>query len=79
MTSIDRIVKDTFLKWDFASVDTLCKSYVKKASTDVGSAAVGRKDKQVKKYSNLSENYYFVPIRIETYGAYGPKAIKIIK
>ena len=31
------------------------------------------------KYSNLSENYQFVPVRIETYCAYGPPAIKLIK
>ena len=29
--------------------------------------------------SNLSENYYFVPVGIETFGAYGPQAIKLIK
>ena len=29
--------------------DTLCKTYVKKASTEVGSAAAGREDKKVEK------------------------------
>jgi hypothetical protein len=67
------------LIWDFTCADTLCKSYVKKASTEVGSAAAGREDKKVDKYSNLSENYHFVPVGIETYGAYGPQAIKLIK
>ena len=67
------------LIWDFTCGDTLCKSYVRKASTEVGSAAAGREDNKVVKYSNLSENYHFVPIGIETYGAYGPQAIKLIK
>ena len=31
------------------------------------------------KYSNLSENYHFVPVGIQTYSAYGPQAIKLIK
>ena len=44
----------------------------------MGSAAAGREDKKVVKYSNLSENYHFVPVRIEIYDAYGPQAIKII-
>ena len=44
-----------------------------------GSAASGREDKKVEKYSNLSENYHFVPIGIETFGAYGPQAKKLIK
>ena len=46
--------------------DTLCKTYVKKASTEVGSAAAGREDKKVEKYSNLSDNYHFVPVGVET-------------
>ena len=49
----------------------------KKASTEVGSAAAGRKDKKVDKYSNLSDHYHFVPVGIETYGAYGPQGIKL--
>ena len=59
------------LIWDFTCADTLCKSYVKKASAEVGSTAARREDKKVEKYSNLSENYLFVPVGIETYGAYG--------
>jgi hypothetical protein len=67
------------LIWDFTCADTLCKSYVRKGSTEVGSAAAGGEDKKVENYSNLSENYHFVPVGIETYGAYGPQAIKLIK
>ena len=54
------------------------QSYVKKAFTEVGSAAVGREDKKVIEYSNLSENYHLVPVGIKTYGAYD-QAIKLIK
>ena len=39
----------------------------------------GREDKKGVKYSNLSENYHFVPVIIETYGAYVPQAIKLVK
>ena len=28
----------------------------------------------MEKYSNLSENYHFVPVGIETFGAYGSQA-----
>jgi hypothetical protein len=65
------------LIWDFTCADTLCKSYVKKASKEVGSAAATREDKKVIKYSNLSD-YHFVPVGIETYGTYGPQAMKLI-
>ena len=45
----------------------------------MGSAAAGREDKKVDKYSNLSGHYHFVPVGIETYGAYGPQGIKLVK
>ena len=31
------------------------------------------------KYSNLSDYYHFVPVGVETYGAYGPQGIKLVK
>ena len=67
------------LIWDFTCADTLCKLYVKKAVKEAGSAAAGREDKKVDKYSNLSHHYLFVPMGIETYGAYGPQGIKLFK
>ena len=36
------------LIWDFTCADTLCKTYVKKASPEVGSAAAKREDKKWK-------------------------------
>ena len=45
----------------------------------MGSAAAGREDKKVDKYSNLSDYYHFVPMGIETYSAYGPQGIKLVK
>ena len=44
----------------------------------MGSAAAGREAKKVEKYSNLSD-YHFVPVGIETYGAYGPQGFKLVK
>jgi hypothetical protein len=68
-----------YLIWDFTSADTLCKTYVKKASAEVGSAAAGREENKVEKYSNLSDNYHFVPVGVETYSIYGPQGIKLVK
>ena len=48
-------------------------------STKVGSAAAGRDDKKVEKYSNLSDNYHFVPVRVETFSAYDPQGNKLVK
>ena len=67
------------LIWDFTCADTLCESYVKKASKNACSAAAEREDKKVEKYVNLSDNYHFVPVGAETYGAFGPQALKLLK
>ena len=45
----------------------------------MGSAAAGREDKKVEEYSNLSDNYNFVPIGVKTYGAYCSQGIKVTK
>ena len=38
-----------------------------------------RENKKTDKYSNLSDNYHFVPVGTETYGAFGPKGLKLLK
>ena len=45
----------------------------------MGSAAAGREDKKVGKYSNLSDNYHFVPVGVETFSAYDPQGNKLVK
>ena len=67
------------LIWDFTCADTLCDSYVKKSSKRACSAAEEREFKKVDKYSNLSDNYHFVPVGVETYGAFGPQGLKLLK
>merc|ERR1711992_300182 len=49
------------LIWDFTCADTLCESYVRKASKESCSAAAERENKKIEKYMDLSENYHFVP------------------
>ena len=65
--------------YDFTCTDTLCESYVKKSSKSACSAAAEREDKKVEKYLNLSDSYYFVPVDAETYGAFGPQGLKLLK
>ena len=67
------------LIWDFTCADTLCESYVRKASKEACSTAASREIKKVEKYSNLSDSYYFVPVDAETYGAFGPQGLKLLK
>ena len=67
------------LIWDFTCADTLCESYVKKASKEACSTAEDREKKKFEKYKNLSDHYYFVPVGAETYGAFGPEGLKLLK
>ena len=67
------------LIWDFTVADTLCESYVKKSSKLAGAAAEERERKKVEKYLTLSDNYHFIPVGAETYGAFGPQGLKLLK
>ena len=66
------------LIWDFTVADTLCDTYVKKSAKQAGSAAETREELKTKKYKDLT-NYHFVPIAAETYGAWGPQGLRLLK
>ena len=67
------------LIWDFTCTDPGCVSYVRKSSKEACSAAAQREDKKIEKYQNFTDNYHFEPVGIETYGAFGPKGLKLLK
>ena len=55
-------------------------SHVKKStSKEAGKAASLAEDKKLKKYRHLNNDYYVVPVAIETLGSYGPHALGFIK
>ena len=67
------------LLWDVTVVDTLCASHVKNCSKHPGAAAENAESKKFSTYSELLNDYCFVPIGIETFGAWGPEGHKLIK
>ena len=68
------------LAWDYTCPDTLAISHVKKStSKEAGKAASLAEDKKLKKYRHLNNDYYVVPVAIETLGSYGPYALDFIK
>ena len=67
------------LIWDATVADTLCQSYVYQCSKTPGAAAEIRETAKTKKYQELTNDYYFVPIGIETYGSWGFEGLKLIK
>ena len=68
------------LAWDYTCPDTLAISHVKKStSKEAGKAASLAEDNKLKKYRHLNNDYYVVPVAIETLGSYGPHALGFIK
>ena len=66
------------LIWDFTCCDTICDSYVKSSAKKAGSAAELRESQKSNHYKDLT-NYHFVPIAVETFGAWGSQGLKLIK
>ena len=64
--------------WDFTCCDTVCDTYVKSSAKKADFAAELREDQKSKHYQDLN-NFYFVPIAAETFGAWGPRGQKIMK
>ena len=67
------------LIWDVTIADTVCQSYVNQCSKNPGSAADIRENQKISKYKNLANDYYFVPIGIETFGSWGQEGHKLVK
>jgi hypothetical protein len=66
------------LIWDFTCCDTICDSYVKSSAKKAGSAAELREVQKAKHYKELT-NYHFVPVAVETFGAWGSQGLNLIK
>jgi len=66
------------LLWDFTCPDTLAPSHISKSSQAAGSVASEAEARKSAKYSELSVAYSFVPIAVETFGAWGPEAMAFI-
>ena len=57
--------------WDVTVTDTLASTYVSASSQNAGAAAAAAETRKYTKYSHLSTNYNFIPIALETFGAWG--------
>jgi hypothetical protein len=61
------------LIWDFTCPHPLCQSHLSRIKvTD------GAEDRKREKYRNMSDNYHFVPIAIDTLGGYGKQAKQFV-
>ena len=67
------------LVWDFTCIDTLASSYIKETSNRPGAAAEKAEKLKLSKYEEISKDYLMVPIAVETFGAWGPEGVHLIK
>jgi hypothetical protein len=77
--TLDPWNRGKYLVWDFTCPDTLAPSHLNRSSTAAGSVAVLAEERKRTKYSQLVNSglHIFVPIAIETLGAWGPAAQEI--
>ena len=57
------------LTWDFTCVNTISDSYLLECAKEAGKGAAAAEMKKDRKYERLLNNYCFVPIALETFGA----------
>ena len=61
------------LVWDATCPDTFAPSYTASATSEAGAVAAQAEEKKCDKYCNLVTGHIFVPVAIETSGAFGPR------
>ena len=71
--------KGRCLAWDATCPDTFAISHIQASSISAGSAAKIAEEKKIAKYSDLPAGIDFVPIAIETSGAWGEKGFELVR
>ena len=67
------------LLWDFTCGDTLAPSHVDDSAKEPGKVASNAEKRKMGHYQNLTNDYVFVPISVETFGVWGEMGMKFIK
>lgn len=67
------------LVWDATVPDTIAPSHVSASARLAGSAAIKAEAQKTRKYSNITADFTFVPIAIETLGSYGQEARRLVQ
>ena len=67
------------LTWDVTCWDTFAPSYTSIAASGAGATANRAETRKLSLYSELSRTHYFIPIGLETLGAFGDEALSFLK
>ena len=65
--------------WDVTCVDTLAASHTGETARMMGAAATKAEGLKSVKYRALEANYVVIPFAVETFGAFGPSAEKLVQ
>ena len=66
------------LVWDATCPDTFASSYVAQSTRAAGAVAEQAESVKNAKYTLISRTHHFVPVAIETSGAFGPDALGLV-
>jgi len=66
------------LAWDFTCPDTVAPTHLLNSSQASGSAAQAAESRKCLKYAGLATSHVFVPVAVETLGAWGPEAARLV-
>ncbi len=67
------------LVWDATCPDTFATPYIAQATSEARAVAEMAERKKRSKYQSLSRTHHFVPVAIETSGAFGPDALDLFR
>ena len=67
------------LLWDVTCVDTLADTYISVTSQTPGSAAEKAEKAKMNLYQELTKDYVFSPIAVETFGSWGHHGHTLVK
>jgi len=65
--------------WDFTCPDTLAPSPLDNSAVRAGVVASSAETAKVNKYRLIGDEHLFVPVAIETFGVFGPVALKFFQ
>ena len=66
------------LVWDYTCVDTMAPTHKREASTVAGCAAQKAFNKKEWKYREISKNFVFIPVAMETFGAWAEDSLAFV-
>ena len=67
------------LAWDATCVHTTAVSWLPFSSRESSAAAAEAESRKTRKYSELKQRCDFAPFAVETFGAFGPSAVRLLE